>query len=86
MSFSPRIANERFLANVREARVCGYDLVCSECGCGITDDTDAHDLVCPLNPELAENTAIAERWLAKQYIAGLPTHSAIERNDSDVAS
>jgi hypothetical protein len=35
-----------FVRNVKEARTFGYDEVCSECGAGLTDDTDQHDTRC----------------------------------------
>jgi len=42
---------ERFMDNVKEARVCGYDLVCAQCGCGMEDadfeDAELHEYDCP---------------------------------------
>lgn len=39
-----------FMRNVKLAREAGYDLVCSECGCGMNDedfeDEDAHETGC----------------------------------------
>jgi hypothetical protein len=60
----------RFMRNVREARESGYDLICAECGCGIYDDADDHDPYCSQNPELAENIARRDRWIAKQTSQG----------------
>jgi hypothetical protein len=45
------ISDERLLRNVRDARDNGYDLVCAECGVGMTDDEfeeeGSHDVGCP---------------------------------------
>jgi DNA-directed RNA polymerase subunit RPC12/RpoP len=35
-----------FLVEVREARANGYELVCSECGAGIADESDTHAAHC----------------------------------------
>lgn len=35
-----------FLENALDARENGYDLVCAECGAGITDDSDLHERGC----------------------------------------
>lgn len=48
--------SERFMKNVEDARDCGFDVVCSECGVGIADETDTHDTGCPLH----EKRAVAE--------------------------
>lgn len=41
----------RLLRNITDARSNGYDLVCAQCGMGMTDDEfeseDAHDIGCP---------------------------------------
>ncbi len=41
---------DRFMRNVKEARECGYDLVCVLCGCGMNDgdfeDADMHEWDC----------------------------------------
>jgi hypothetical protein len=58
--------DERFLRNVREARANGFDLCCSDCGSGIQDDSDGHEMFCPQNPDIDENVERAERWAAKQ--------------------
>lgn len=46
-----RYPDDRFLRNVKEARYCGYAFVCAECGCGIQDESDMHDPLCPDYPE-----------------------------------
>jgi hypothetical protein len=33
--------------NVLEARSNGYDTVCTDCGVGITDESDMHERWCP---------------------------------------
>ena len=60
------VTDERLLRNVREARACGFDFACSECGCGIEDDSDAHDSLCSRNPERDAYLARAEAWAARQ--------------------
>lgn len=47
----------RFLSNVNEAREAGYDVVCADCGAGMHDDSDSHDLFCPQHPDIEENRA-----------------------------
>lgn len=46
-----RAANARFFRNIEDARDNGYDLVCAQCGMGMTDDdfenVGAHDTGCP---------------------------------------
>ena len=42
----PVLTDEKFMANVREARENGHDIVCVECGSGIFDDSDIHDREC----------------------------------------
>lgn len=45
------VDEERFIHNVADARDNGFELVCAQCGIGMTDDefedADAHDTGCP---------------------------------------
>lgn len=41
---APTVDDQTFLENVREARENGFDLVCSECGAGMSGDgMDIHE-------------------------------------------
>lgn len=47
MSDDTHFTEKIFLRNVKEARECGYDLLCAVCGVGIYDDSDEHEAWCP---------------------------------------
>jgi hypothetical protein len=42
----PSVSDESVIENIHEARDNGYDFACVECGVGITDSSDIHDLYC----------------------------------------
>lgn len=50
--FSSEFGRKSAAANMREARDCGYELVCAWCGCGgVEDDDEMHDSFCPVATE-----------------------------------
>ena len=42
------IPDGTFMDNVHEARECGYDMVCVECGVGLVDGLEIHERGCSL--------------------------------------
>lgn len=44
----PVVSDARFMENVREALMNGYDRLCARCGIGTAgDDMDIHERACP---------------------------------------
>lgn len=69
---SEMIDDARFIRNVKESRSNGYDMVCVECGVGMTDDEfeepGTHDTGC-VN-EGRDRAAEMSAFLAKRLGAG----------------